>query len=215
MKKILFITVLLLCSVCLWGQQTIYVIDNVTVENFDGSQLKGKTIGDYQITTTGKGNKAITVHAITTVKRTMRSQIIVNDNGQVIMKTDTLLNRFGGASLKSETVVPNFVYVVDGKVVEESEVKNLPTKQIQSVTVVKDSESLKQFNLDGSSSVVNIITKSEESAKELLKSLPGAKVEEDGTVTINGQSVKKITINGRNYQVAPASAPTEPRNATS
>lgn len=210
MKKILFITVLLLCSVCLWGQQTIYVIDNVTVENFDGSQLKGKTIGDYQITTTGKGNKAITVHAITTVKRTMRSQIIVNDNGQVIMKTDTLLNRFGGASLKSETVVPNFVYVVDGKVVEESEVKNLPTKQIQSVTVVKDSESLKQFNLDGSSSVVNIITKSEESAKELLKSLPGAKVEEDGTVTINGQSVKKITINGRNYQVAPASAPAEP-----
>ena len=210
MKKILFITVLMLCSVCLWGQQTIYVIDNVTVENFDGSQLKGKTIGDYQITTTGKGNKAITVHAITTVKRTMRSQIIVNDNGQVIMKTDTLLNRFGGASLKSETVVPNFVYVVDGKVVEESEVKNLPTKQIQSVTVVKDSESLKQFNLDGSSSVVNIITKSEESAKELLKSLPGAKVEEDGTVTINGQSVKKITINGRNYQVAPASAPIEP-----
>ncbi|MBE6253622.1 MAG: hypothetical protein E7109_08955 [Bacteroidales bacterium] len=210
MKKILFITVLMLCSVCLWGQQTIYVIDNVTVENFDGSQLKGKTIGDYQITTTGKGNKAVTVHAITTVKRTMRSQIIVNDNGQVIMKTDTLLNRFGGASLKSETVVPNFVYVVDGKVVEESEVKNLPTKQIQSVTVVKDSESLKQFNLDGSSSVVNIITKSEESAKELLKSLPGAIVEEDGTVTINGQSVKKITINGRNYQVAPASAPTEP-----
>ena len=42
MKKILFITVLMLCSVCLWGQQTIYVIDNVTVENFDGSQLKGK-----------------------------------------------------------------------------------------------------------------------------------------------------------------------------
>ena len=210
MKKILFITVLMLCSVCLWGQQTIYVIDNVTVENFDGSQLKGKTIGDYQITTTGKGNKAITVHAITTVKRTMRSQFIVNDNGQVIMKTDTLLNRFGGASLKSETVVPNFVYVIDGKVVEESEVKNLPAKQIQSVTVVKDSESLKQFNLDGSSSVVNIITKSEESAKELLKSLPGAKVEEDGTVTINGQSVNKITINGRNYQVAPASAPAEP-----
>ena len=210
MKKILFITVLMLCSVCLWGQQTIYVIDNVIVENFDGSQLKGKTIGDYQITTTGKGNKAITVHAITTVKRTMRSQVIVNDNGQVIMKTDTLLNRFGGASLKSETVVPNFVYVIDGKVVEESEVKKLPTNQIQSVTVVKDSESLKQFNLDGSSSVVNIITKSEESAKELLKSLPGAKVEEDGTVTINGQSVKKITINGRNYQVAPASAPTEP-----
>ena len=209
MKKILFITVLMLCSVCLWGQQTIYVIDNVTVENFDGSQLKGKTIGDYQITTTGKGNKAITVHAITTVKRTMRSQMIVNDNGKIILKTDSLMAKSGVNHFGSGTG-QNTVYIVDGKVVEESEVKNLPTKQIQSVTVVKDSESLKQFNLDGSSSVVNIITKSEESAKELLKSLPGAKVEEDGTVTINGQSVKKITINGRNYQVAPASAPIEP-----
>lgn len=139
----------------------------------------------------------------------MRSQIIVNDNGKIIMKTDSLLAKSGVNHFGSGTV-QNTVYIVDGKVVEESEVKNLPTKQIQSVTVVKDSESLKQFNLDGSSSVVNIITKSEESAKELLKSLPGAKVEEDGTVTINGQSVKKITINGRNYQVAPASAPAEP-----
>ena len=209
MKKILFITFLMLCSVCLWGQQTIYVIDNVTVDNFDGSQLKGKTIGDYQITTTGKGNKAVTVHAITTVKRTMRSHVIVNDNGKIIMKADSLMAQFGVTSFGSDPI-QNTVYIVDGKVVEESDVKNLPTKQIQSVTVLKDSESLKQFNLDGSSSVVNIITKSEESAKELLKSLPGAKVEEDGTVTINGQSVKKITINGRNYQVAPASAPTEP-----
>ena len=144
-----------------------------------------------------------------TVKRTMRSQVIVNDNGKIIMKTDSLMAKSGVTGFGFGPL-QNTVYIVDGKVVEESEVKNLPTKQIQSVTVVKDSESLKQFNLDGSSSVVNIITKSEESAKELLKSLPGAKVEEDGTVTINGQSVKKITINGRNYQVAPASAPTEP-----
>ena len=54
MKKILFITVLMLCSVCLWGQQTIYVIDNVTVDNFDGSQLKGKTIGEETATWTVK-----------------------------------------------------------------------------------------------------------------------------------------------------------------
>lgn len=162
MKKILLITVLLLCSVCLWGQQTIYVIDNVTVENFDGSQLKGKTISDYQITTTGKGNKAVTVHAITTVKRTMRSQIIVNDNGQVIMKTDTLLNRFGGASLKSETVVPNFVYVIDGKVVGDANVKNLPTEQIKNITVLTDPESLKEMNLDGKAAVVEIVTTSKE-----------------------------------------------------
>ena len=67
MKRVIILAFsMLLSSAILWGQQTIYVIDNVTVDNFDGSQLKGKNIKDYQITTTGKGAKAITVHAITT-----------------------------------------------------------------------------------------------------------------------------------------------------
>ena len=67
MKKIILLSICLLT--CLWtlsAQQTLYVIDNETVESFDGTQLKGKTIRDYKITTKGRGRNAITVHSIST-----------------------------------------------------------------------------------------------------------------------------------------------------
>ena len=69
MKK--YIIAIALCLACftLSAQQNIYVIDNVTVENFDGSQLQGKTIKDYHISKQGSGKKAVTVHAITTAPR--------------------------------------------------------------------------------------------------------------------------------------------------
>ena len=56
MKRVIILAIsMLFSSAILWGQQTIYVIDNVTVENFDGSQLKGKNIIVIDdIITTGK-----------------------------------------------------------------------------------------------------------------------------------------------------------------
>ena len=64
MKKIILLSIFLLIGAwTLSAQQTIYIIDNETVENFDGSQLKDRTIRDYKITTKGSGRNAITVHA--------------------------------------------------------------------------------------------------------------------------------------------------------
>ncbi|MBR3075232.1 MAG: hypothetical protein IKH11_05710, partial [Bacteroidales bacterium] len=52
-------------------------------------------------------------------------------------------------------------------------------------------------------SVIKIETKKEENGLlESLKNLPGVKVEADGSITVNGQPVKKITINGRSYSVS-------------
>ena len=52
MKKIILLSICILASFwSLSAQQTLYVIDNETVESFDGTQLKGKTIRDYKITT--------------------------------------------------------------------------------------------------------------------------------------------------------------------
>ena len=44
--------------------------------------------------------------------------------------------------------------------------------------------------------------KEENGLIESLKNLPGVKVEADGSITVNGQPVKKITINGRSYSVS-------------
>ena len=51
-KTILFLLVALLNFATMSAQEvkkTIYVIDGKKVENFDGSQLKGKTIVNYTI----------------------------------------------------------------------------------------------------------------------------------------------------------------------
>lgn len=67
MKKIILFSISLFISAwTLSAQQTLFVIDNVTVENFDGSQLKDKIVRDYKITTQGSGRNAVTVHSITT-----------------------------------------------------------------------------------------------------------------------------------------------------
>ena len=50
--------------------------------------------------------------------------------------------------------------------------------------------------------VMNITTKKEKTDwSEFLKTLPGVKVDEDGRITVNGEAIKKITINGRAYSV--------------
>lgn len=67
MKKTFLLSICMIIGAgALYAQQTIYIIDNETVEHFDGSQLKGKYIRDYKITSTGSGRNAVTVHTITT-----------------------------------------------------------------------------------------------------------------------------------------------------
>ena len=49
--------------------------------------------------------------------------------------------------------------------------------------------------------VIRIQTKRKAYLLESLKGLPGVKVEADGSISVNGLPVKKITINGRDYSV--------------
>lgn len=67
MKKTFLLSICMIIGAgALYAQQTIYIIDNKNVEHFDGSQLKGKYIRDYKITSTGSGRNTVTVHSIST-----------------------------------------------------------------------------------------------------------------------------------------------------
>ena len=67
MKKTFLLSICMIIGAgALYAQQTIYIIDNETIEHFDGSQLKGKYIRDYKITSTGSGRNTVTVHSIST-----------------------------------------------------------------------------------------------------------------------------------------------------
>ena len=194
MKKILLLSISLLIGAwTLSAQQTIYIIDNETVENFDGSQLKDRTIRDYKITTKGSGRNAITVHAITT-------------SSSVFSVTGSFTPLQPLAPIDSSIVIKpthrKIIYVIDGVAHEDASAFNsISPFDIENITVVKDG-SPEQKKYGENVVVMNITTKKEKTDwKELLKKLPGVKVEADGSVTVNGQPIKKISINGRAYSV--------------
>ena len=211
MKKLILISICLTVgAITLSAQKTLYVIDNVTVEHFDGSQLKGKTVSDYKITTSGTGRNAITVHAITTTRSAfsysfsmhhLDSLRIPDMSDFKYFKADTLLFPNGIGVFKNTP--RKIVYVIDGKVSEDGNAfRSISPLSIASITVLKD-DSPEAKAYGENVSVIKIETKKEENGLlESLKNLPGVKVEADGSITVNGQPVKRITINGRSYSVS-------------
>ena len=49
----------------------------------------------------------------------------------------------------------------------------------------------------GSNGVIEINTKKKDDVKELIKKLPGAKMDDEGNITVNGKSVTKIMVDGK------------------
>ena len=211
MKKLILLSVCLFAgALTLSAQKTIYIIDNATVEHFDGSQLKGKTVSDYKITTSGTGRNAITVHAITTSRSAFSYSFSMPHLDSLRMpdmsdfkyfKADTLVFPNGIGVFKNTP--RKIVYVIDGKVSEDGNAfRSISPLSIASITVLKD-DSPEAKAYGENVSVIKIETKKEENGLlESLKNLPGVKVEADGSITVNGQPVKRITINGRSYSVS-------------
>ena len=173
MKK--YIIAIALCLACftLSAQQNIYVIDNVTVENFDGSQLQGKTIKDYHISKQGSGKKAVTVHAITTAPTDVTvsvspiggpidSPIIIrrsdaSDVSEVTVTEKDLpqakvtIRSYAGSSDKDP------VLIIDAKRYDDTSVlKTIDPKQIKSITVLKDEATIKAFDAPNGVIIVDL-----------------------------------------------------------
>ena len=210
MKKLILISICLFAGVVtLSAQKTLYVIDNETVEHFDGSQLKGKTVKDYKITTSGTGRNAITVHSITTSRSAFNYSFSLPQLDSLKMPDFSDFKYFQSDTITypgSVRVIHNsprkVVYVIDGeRHDEETALNSISPLDIESIKVLKD-DSPETKKYGENVSVVLIQTKKgKNSLIESLKGLPGVKVEADGSITANGQPIKKITINGRSYSV--------------
>lgn len=214
MKKIILLSICLLT--CLWtlsAQQTLYVIDNETVESFDGTQLKGKTIRDYKITTKGRGRNAITVHSISTSPSIYSISKSFARLDSLKMPDLKVKGVKSFSNLKADTVLfsngmrvfnnsdKKIVYVIDGKVYNDaSAFLSINPMDIASLSVIKDG-SPEQKKYGDNVGVIKITTKKSADLMDFLKTLPGAVVDSDGKITVNGEPVKKVTINGRTYSV--------------
>ena len=206
MKKLIFISVCLFASaLTLSAQKTIYVIDNETVEHFDGSQIKDKFVKDYKITTTGTGRDAITVHAITTAHSSFSfsysapqpDSLRMPDTGSMKVWADTIYFPKGISTFQNSS--KKIVYVIDGKESDEDDFKSISKRDIVNITVLKNtSPKAKAFGVNAE--VIMIQTKkAKNDPKQTLQGLIGIKKEADGSVTLNGKPAKSVMIDGEVY----------------
>ena len=156
MKKYIIAFALCLACFTLSAQQTIYVIDNVTVQKFDGSQLQGKIIKNYQISTQGSGKKAVTVHAITTAPATTTVYGIPNLPESIrIQDISAGIDSLSGSfpKIKVRQTDPNAqapLFIIDGGApVGEEAIKNLDPSKIKSMSVFKDAETMMKYGTSG------------------------------------------------------------------
>lgn len=145
-KLILFFFCLVLTATSLSAQQNIYVINNQTVENFDGTQLNGKTVVDYKITTTGRGRKAVTVHSITAYPQsgftspvTPKERALMDSLSVAFQSMDMekALSASAEYSGGKNALPKTKVYVINGvKHEDESAFQNISPADIESLSVL-------------------------------------------------------------------------------
>jgi len=109
----------------------VYVIDKIRVENFDGSQLKDKTILSYTISL----SEGIRTHNITTLQ--------------------------GSKKTAATDAKKKMIYVVNGKVVTEKELNVIKPDNIKEMRVIKnpDSPEARKYNSGSAASVIIVTTK--------------------------------------------------------
>ena len=186
MKRILLLAICLFTGAfTLSAQQTIYIIDNETVENFDGSQLIGKSIKDYKISTRGSGRNAITIHSISTSAQpsifSVSGTFTPHYYGSAKLwpeRVDSLVNsslfrlyeykdsiKYPDVSKYFPQVYRKTVYVIDGvKHEDESIFATITPSDIESVSVLGD-ESAKRLGYGDNCTVIMIETKKKGSRK--------------------------------------------------
>lgn len=137
-RTILFLLFAVLSVANIHAQETkniTYIVDGTKVENFDGSQLVGKTIVNYTINEEGD------VHAIFTSDYEAESGkigkvTIFSGKGMAYTteKENAEDTEMRVRAEKSEDIL----CVVDGKIVSQTELQNMSPSQIDSMTVIKD-----------------------------------------------------------------------------
>ena len=132
-KTILFLLVALLNFATMSAQEvkkTIYVIDGKKVENFDGSQLKGKTIVNYTIDSEHNIHAIFTSDYKTNGRKIGNVKIISNSIKEEVKEREPGKSTSESIHVDSKDEV---VFVLNGNVVPYSSVKEVPSSIIVSM----------------------------------------------------------------------------------
>lgn len=144
-KTIMFLLLAVLTVATMRAQEStknIYIIDGEHIENFDGSQLKGKTIESYSIDT----KYDVNVHVISTSGNEPVREVKVLSSRRVIL-ADSITQPYAEAYTKALKVDntnvqrlsgDDAIFVVNDQVVSYSKIKGIAPSSIISMEVIKD-----------------------------------------------------------------------------
>ena len=153
MKRIIATTIIavLLSVISLSAQEVkaTYIIDGKKVENFNGSQLAGKTITSYTVSDD--------VHVVFTTE--------FNEQTPTNVKVFTTTKPEKGTTDETITVRGvdghEIVYVIDGKVKSKEEFMSTQSSDIESMSIIKlkDDPDFKKYAKTNTEAVIMISTK--------------------------------------------------------
>lgn len=163
-----------------------YVIDGKPVSNFDGTQLAGKAIASYDITTTKEKGKVVQNHIITLAAPVekqndnfnqffrhddedyseMTKTTTVTDNGILQTTTEGTLKNGGKVTTTSTQIVRTFEptdfrdkkLYIDGQEATMTDFQELKPSKIKSITVLEGKAAVKVWGDDAACGVIEVKT---------------------------------------------------------
>lgn len=162
-----------------------YVIDKQIVENFDGTQLEGKTISKYIIAYKDAGNVVERKHVIFTHKNSLTI-------GNVAINSTTNGNYLDGNSLVSGDVFSG-IFIVDGKETSVHELVNV-ANDIEHINVFKPgSDVAKSYGEKGNNGVIVVTTKTNKNGGHICF-IDGRRVEKSEVDKLSSDKIESMTV---------------------
>ena len=178
MKRIIFLALsaMLLCLTAS-AQENHYFIDGKRIENFDGSQLVGKTIKHYEL----KCLEQVTIHNISTTDDWVKIKGASSATTvRVLSAEEAAANGIPLTAGSMTASMRNPLIIVDGEVFTGS-ISDIAPDNIKSMNVYEaDSEVAKSYGDKGKNGVIKIFTE---------------KLPEAVTYFINGEKASKSDFN--------------------
>ena len=119
------------------SKKVLYIINHKVVTDFDGSQIMNKTICDYEIDAKSSTHIIFTSD-YTKDNKVSSSKIITYSDKVEVVSYDNKGNVLAMTRIPQNQSENEIIYVMDGKIVPQSEMQKLSPSQIDSIKVIKD-----------------------------------------------------------------------------
>ena len=204
MKRIIFLALsAMLLSLTASAQENHYFIDGKRIENFDGSQLVGKTVKHYDL----KRLEHVIIHNIFTTDDWVK---IEGTNSattvRVLSAEEAAAQGIPLATGSMKASMRNPLIIVDGQEFTGNIYSDIGTDNIKSMNVYDaDSEVAKSYGDKGKNGVIKIFT--EKLAEAVTYFINGKKASKADFTKLSPDSIKEIKVLKRGSAAAIQASP--------